>query len=72
MDEAALIRTVRAHALNNYNKDGWDYVVECYEDGDILEDIGDATTVKEAIARVGAMVKILDERRQEIRATAEW
>lgn len=72
MDEAALIRAVREHALANYNEGGWDYVVESYEDGDILEDIGDAATVEEAIARVAKMVGILDEHRKEIRATAEW
>ena len=33
----ALVDAVKGHAVRNYEKDGWDYIVECYGDGDIAE-----------------------------------
>ena len=33
--ETDLIAAVRRHALDNYERDGWDYLVECWDDGDI-------------------------------------
>jgi len=66
--ELDLINAVRKHALNNYNNDGWDYLIECWEDGDILEQISDknATTPAAAIAACLAVVKPQNERRQEM------
>ncbi len=66
--ELDLINAVRKHALNNYNNDGWDYLVECWEDGDILEQISDknATTPAAAIAACLTVVKPQNERRQEM------
>jgi hypothetical protein len=69
MDEQMLIGAVRRHAINNYEQDGWDILVECYDDGDILELISDAnaSTVEEAIASVRKTLKIYDDHRAEIR-----
>ena len=69
MDEQVLINAVRKHAINNYEQDGWDVLVECYADGDILELIRDAnaSTVEEAIASVRKTLKIYDDHRAEIR-----
>jgi hypothetical protein len=72
MSEQDLINAVRDHAYANYNDDGWDYVVECWEDGDILEAIGDADTAEEAVARVREAVRPLAEMRDEVRAAGEW
>jgi len=36
IDEEQMIGFVRLHANTNYNK-GWDVIVECWADGDILE-----------------------------------
>jgi hypothetical protein len=68
ISELDLINAVRKHALNNYNDDGWDYLVECWEDGDILEQISDknATTPAAAIAACLAVVKPQNERRSEM------
>jgi len=68
ISELDLINAVRKHALNNYNNDGWDYLVECWEDGDILEQISDknATTPAAAIAACLAVVKPQNERRSEM------
>jgi hypothetical protein len=52
MNEQDLINAVRNHALQTYEADGWDYVVECWSDGDILECLDGAETVAQAIANV--------------------
>jgi hypothetical protein len=36
IDEERMIGFIRVHANTNYNK-GWDVIVECWTDGDILE-----------------------------------
>lgn len=62
----ALIAAVREHARKNYSK-GWDFVVECYEDEDILRIIGDsATTVDAAIKRMAENVSLNDEQRRAV------
>jgi hypothetical protein len=69
MNEQTLINAVRKHAMDNYEQDGWDVLVECYDDGDILELISNdnASTVEEAIASVQKTLKIYDDHRAEIR-----
>jgi hypothetical protein len=69
ISELDLISAVRKHALNNYETDGWDYLVECWDDGDILEQISDknATTPAEAIKACLEIVKLQDEMRREVR-----
>jgi hypothetical protein len=67
-----LIDAVRAHANANWGKDGWDFLVECWDDEDIAEAIGNARTPKTAIAACRRVVKTMDEHRSEIEATAEW
>ena len=66
MTQAELIAAVKAHAYANYAKDGWDYVVECYEDGEIAEVIQGETTIEGAIAQMKEVVSLLDERRRDI------
>jgi len=63
-----LVAAVRAHALENYQTDGWDFIVECREDADIAEAIGPATTRKGAIEAVLETTRLLEERRSEVRA----
>lgn len=63
-----MVKAVKDHAAKNYNQDGWDYVVECYEDTDIAEIIGNARTAKGAIAKVKAVVKTQDSYRKDIQA----
>ena len=63
-----LIAAVRAHAMENYETEGWDYVVECWTDADIAERIEGITTRETAIAAVGRIARLLDERRSEVRA----
>lgn len=65
------IKAIRAHAEANYNKDGWDFLVECWSDEDIAEAAGSARTDKGAIAKVKAALAPLAERRDEVRAEAD-
>jgi hypothetical protein len=72
MNEQDLINAVRNHALANYNTDGWDYLVECWMDGDILECLDGAETVEQAISNVRDALAPLAEMRDEVRAAGEW
>ncbi len=49
-----MIKAVKEHAKDNYGKDGWDYVAECYDDEEIktLLREANARTEKQAIAAV--------------------
>jgi hypothetical protein len=63
---------VRDHAYANYEVEGWDYLVECWEDDDILDAMGSATTAEEAIKRVRKALRPLNDMRAEVRAAGEW
>jgi len=68
-----MIEAVRAHAEANYERDGWDIVVECYDDAEIEELIvegGMPRTAKGAIKKVEADVKDRYEIYCDIAATA--
>ena len=71
VDKAELIKEVREYALANYTKDGWDFLVECWDYNEIAEQIGNATTVKGAIANCRQITRMLAEQRSEVQAT-EW
>jgi hypothetical protein len=64
------VQTVKDFALANYNKDGWDFVVECWSDAEIAEQITGAKTAEDAIKRMRNIVSAQDSYRKEIAATA--
>lgn len=66
----AMVAAVKQHAADNYNADGWDYVIETMSDADIREQIGSTYTVNGAIRKVHALVKLWDERRKDVQSTA--
>ena len=66
----ALVKAVKEHAMAHYHQDGWDYIVETYTDAELAEEIGNARTVKGAIAKVARTARLLDERRRDIQSTA--
>jgi len=73
--EKKLVDAVREHARKNYEKGGWDFVVECYEDDDILETINEwckrkPITEAAAIRGMAKVVKIKDDHRRDIQGTA--
>jgi hypothetical protein len=65
-----LVKAVRDYAIAHYEQDGWDYIVETYTDAELAEEIGQAHTVKGAIAKVRRTARLLDERRRDIESTA--
>lgn len=65
-----LVDAVRAHAIQHYNEDGWDYIVECWEDWEILEVVRGCKKESQAIRKVRKQIKALADHRSEIQATA--
>jgi hypothetical protein len=59
---------VKQHALANYEIEGWDYVVECYDDAQIADIIKTARTPAGAIKMMRAQVKPRADYRAEIQA----
>jgi hypothetical protein len=66
----AYLAAIKAHALANYEKDGWDYIVECYDDAQIVEIIKTARTINGAIKMVRARIKPRADYRADIQAEA--
>lgn len=64
----ALVQAVKDHAVMNYNKQGWDVVVECYEDSQIAELIAGCATEEKAIAAVRREVAPYNEQRRAVMA----
>jgi len=65
-----LVKAVKQHAVDNYESDGWDYLVECYSDAEVAELIGKCRTVAGAIKKVGKVMKIKGDYREDIQGTA--
>lgn len=63
-----MVAAVRKYAEDHYNEDGWDSIVECYEDADIVAEIVGCNTVEEAIRKVGRGCKLWDDKRQDVLA----
>jgi len=73
-NEQDMIAAVRKYAYANYEKDGWDTVIECMEDGDILELISEAkaTNSIDAINAVHKIVKMKRDHEREIASGFDW
>ena len=63
-----LLAAVREHAVANYEVDGWDVVIECYDDDELIKIIGDTRTACCAITKVRAHVAPYATVRDDIRA----
>ena len=50
--DAMHIKIVRDHALEHYEEDGWDFIVEATSDEQLIEMFADAQNPIDAIARV--------------------
>jgi len=64
-----LVDRVFEHAQKNYEKDGWDFVVEAMSREEVAAIVGRAWTAAGAIKKVGEVVGLHDERRREIVAS---
>ena len=62
------IKEVREHALENYDhpNEGWDYIVEAHTDKQLAELIGDATTLKQALANCRNIIEIFREQEHDV------
>jgi len=65
-----LVSDVKEYALRNYNKDGWDICVECYDDDDIASIIYGAVSERVAISKMKNYLASLNEYRSEIMSEA--
>jgi hypothetical protein len=63
---AEKIAAVRAHALDHYNKGGWDILVECWSDDEIAECFGDVRDCRGAIRACAKALRSMDEYRRDI------
>ena len=66
-----LIAAVKAHANDNYEKDGWDYIVEAYTDDELIELLTDAKakSIKQAIAAAKKEAKMRKAHHEEMYST---
>lgn len=62
-----LVEAVKAHAMAHYNDGGWDVVVECWDDAEIIEHITEAgaKTPTQAIASFESFVSVMAERQAD-------
>ena len=63
-----MIKAVKQYAMEHYEEEGWDYIVECYSDEDILDIIKDSTTEADAIEAVRQDIAPRAQMRDEVRA----
>lgn len=71
--EQKIVDAIRALAGKNYDKGyGWQVIVECMDDEEILVEAGDTHDVKTAIRNIKAFVDIQSERYDEINNEKEY
>jgi hypothetical protein len=63
------IETIKNHARSNYHKDGWDVLIECWTDKEILDFCNDLHSTEEAINKIGQFLKIYNDVREDIIAS---
>jgi hypothetical protein len=61
-----LIEAVIEHAVDHYEVEGWDILVECWSDEEIWSYIEGAADEKEAIRLAAQALKPLNDQRMEI------
>lgn len=75
--DAELVAAVKAHAMEHYNDGGWDVVIECLTDEEIVEIFEidrrygtEITTVEQAIASISSPVEVWADRQADARNSA--
>jgi len=61
-----LVEVVIQHAVDHYEVEGWDILVECWSDEDVWAAIEGATYEKEAICFAAQALKPLNDHRMEV------
>jgi hypothetical protein len=69
-ERTKLVAAVKQHALANYEKRGWDILIECHSDAEITGWLGNATTPEQAIKNVkrNSGIGTADSYRRDIQA----
>lgn len=64
-----LVDFIKAHAVEHYEDGGWDVIVECWDDAQILETLHDfeATTQKQALDAFEGFVGVWADRQADAR-----
>jgi hypothetical protein len=70
MTTEALVSFIKAHALAHYEDGGWDVIVECWDDQDIITELGGAETEAEALQAFDFLISILADRQSDARNSA--
>jgi len=65
LEQQLLLQAIRKYAREHYEK-GWDVLVECWEDTDIQEHIGNARTLDGALKKLRPIFKLHKERYDEV------
>ena len=60
------LKQISEYALDHYNEDGWDFVVECWSDVDIVYSTRYAKNFDEAVELILQEIKPVDSHRKEI------
>ncbi len=68
--QAQLVKAVKAHALEHYSDGGWDVIVETYTDDEIAAQIGQARTVRGALAKFADVVSVWADRQADAENSA--
>jgi hypothetical protein len=74
MSAADLLAQVKAYAVQNYERDGWDFLVECHDDAEITAAIKGATSLHGALllAQAEFALKLNDEVRRSVINAGEF
>lgn len=59
---------IRQHATIHYTEDGWDILVECWDDTYLNEIISDSNTYEEAVIVCSNILSVMDGFRKEIQS----
>lgn len=69
-ETSELVQMVRKYAIDNYDRDGWDFLVETLEDEEIAAALGNSKTLSGAVwacqTRLG--LREMDAHRTEIKS----
>ena len=60
------IERIRQHAMIHYTEDGWDILIECWDDNYINEHFRGCATYEEAVVAISDILVTMDGWRSEI------
>src|SRR4051812_25654810 len=66
----ALIAQLKSYAAEHYDEGGWDVFVEAWDDEMIKKEIGASRSFSYARYKIAKVLKIYDDHRKDIEATA--